>query len=68
MTNRPELLAGAAIETPRIGVVNNWTSAVLGGIPILNTGDTTSIPMYWNLNLANKFLDLPNWPANTYCN
>jgi hypothetical protein len=23
--------------------------------------------MAWDLNLANKFIDLANWPANTYC-
>lgn len=53
--------------TPRTGVVNNWTGCILGGIPILNTGDASKVPMYWDLNLANKFVDLANWPANTYC-
>lgn len=53
--------------TPRTGVVNNWTSTLLSGIPILNSGDTTHVPMSWDLNLANKFVNLANWPANTYC-
>lgn len=53
--------------TPRTGVVNSWTSCLLGGIPILNTGDTSSVPMYWDLNTANKFVNLTNWPASTYC-
>ena len=53
--------------TPRTGVVNQWTSTLLSGIPILNSGDTTHVPMSWNLNLGNKFVDLANWPANTYC-
>lgn len=53
--------------TPRTGVVNQWTSTLLSGIPILNTGDTSKVPMYWDLNLANKFVDLPNWTAGTYC-
>ena len=53
--------------TPRTGVVNSWTSTLLSGIPILNTGDTTSVPMSWDLNLANKFVNLANWPASTYC-
>jgi hypothetical protein len=53
--------------TPRTGVVNQWTSTLLSGIPILNSGDTTSVPMSWNLNTANKFVDLANWPASTYC-
>lgn len=53
--------------TPRAGVVNQWAGAILGGIPILNVGDTSKPPMYWDLNPANKFVDLPAWPANTYC-
>lgn len=53
--------------TARAGVVNQWSGFVFGGIPILNTGDTATIPMYWDQNLANKFVDLTNWPANTYC-
>lgn len=52
---------------PRAGVVNQWTSTLLAGIPVLNVGDTLKIPMYWDLNVADKCLDLPNWPANTYC-
>ena len=53
--------------TPRTGVANQWTSTLLSGIPILNTGDTSTVPMYWSLNPANKFIDLANWPASTYC-
>ena len=53
--------------TPRTGVVNNWTGTLLSGIPVLNAGDTSSVPMRWNLNTANKFVDLDNWPASTYC-
>ena len=53
--------------TPRTGVVNQWTSTSLSGIPIFNAGDALTIPMYWNLNTANKFVDLSNWPAATYC-
>ena len=53
--------------TPRTGVVNQWTSTMLSGIPIVNVGDTSKVPMTWDLNLANKFVDLPAWPANTYC-
>lgn len=64
---------GAAVETdlthatPRTGVVNQWTSTVLSGIPILNVGDTSKVPMSWDLNTANNFVDLPNWPAGYYC-
>lgn len=53
--------------TPRTGVVNQWTGTLLSGVPILNAGDSTSKPMAWDLNLANNFVDLTNWPANTYC-
>jgi hypothetical protein len=53
--------------TPRAGIVNQWTSTLLSGVPIMNTGDTTSIPMSWDLNTAHKFIDLVNWPASTYC-
>jgi hypothetical protein len=66
-------VAGAPVHTdishvtPRAGVVNQWTGFVFGGIPILNTGDTATVPMYWDQNLAHKFLDLPAWPAGTYC-
>lgn len=52
--------------TPHSGTVNAWTGCVLGGIPILNVGDTSKVPMYWDLNTANDFVDLSNWPANTY--
>lgn len=53
--------------TSRTGVVNQWSGTVLGGIPILNVGDTTRIPMFWDQNLANKFVDLTGWTANMYC-
>lgn len=53
--------------TPRTGVVNQWTSTLLSGIPILNVGDIAKVPMSWDLNTANKFVDLANWPASTYC-
>lgn len=65
--------AGVAVHTdithatPRTGVINAWTGTLLGGIPILNTGDVASVPMSWDLNLANKFVNLANWPAATYC-
>lgn len=52
--------------TPHTGVVNQWTGTVLGGIPILNVGDSSKVPMYWDLNTADKFVDLTNWPAGTY--
>lgn len=65
--------AGSAVHTdithltPRSGVANQWTGTLLSGVPILNAGDMASYPMAWSLNIANKFVDLANWPANTYC-
>ena len=65
--------AGVAVHTdithatPRAGVVNQWTSTLLSGIPIFNSGGVAHLPMSWDLNVANKFIDLPNWPASTYC-
>lgn len=65
--------AGASVHTdithatPRSGVVNQWTGTMLSGIPVLNAGDVSSVPMSWDLNLANKFVNLANWPASTYC-
>lgn len=53
--------------TARAGVVNQWTGTLIGGIPILNVGDTAKVPMSWDLNTANKFVDLANWTASTYC-
>ena len=67
------ITGGAVVETdithatPRTGVVNQWTSTALSGIPILNVGDTSKVPMSWDLNTANKFVDLANWPAGYYC-
>jgi len=52
--------------TARAGTVNTWSGFVFGGVPVLNAGDGKP-PMYWNQNLAAKFLDLPAWPANTSC-
>ena len=46
---------------------NSWTSTILGGIPILNPGNTTDPPQQWDLNTANNFQALSNWPASTYC-
>lgn len=46
---------------------NAWTSCVLGGVPIFNAGNTTDVPQSWDLNIANNFAALANWPASTYC-
>jgi hypothetical protein len=53
--------------TARAGVVNQWSGFVFFGVPILNVGDTSKIPMYWDQDLTHKFGDLTNWPAGVYC-
>lgn len=50
----------------RTGVVNNWTSTSLSGLPVINVGDN-SPPMAWNLKLTDKFVDLPAWPLLSSC-
>lgn len=52
--------------TPRTGNVNQWTGTLLSGVPILNADDGKP-PMAWNLNLANKFVDLTGWQAGCSC-
>jgi hypothetical protein len=49
------------------GQPNQWTSCLLSGIPILNAGNTVDPPQRWDLNIANRMVQLDNWPANTYC-
>ncbi len=46
---------------------NSWTSTVIGGIPILNPGNAVDPPQQLDLNTANNFRALSNWPSNTYC-
>ena len=46
---------------------NSWTSTVLGGIPIMNPGNAVDPPQQWDLNTANNFAALNNWPSSTYC-
>ena len=72
------ITAGAAVHTnltrqtagndvDYTATANSWTSAVLGGVPILNPGNATDVPQFWDLNTANNFAALTNWPASTYC-
>lgn len=53
--------------TARTGIVNQWTGTLLSGVPILNSGNETDLPMAWDLNTSHKFVNLQNWPSNTYC-
>lgn len=52
-------LSGAAYSA------SYWQATQLGSIPILNNG--TDDPQSWDLNPANNFQDLPDWPASTSC-
>lgn len=56
----------AGVDVDYSATANSWTSSMLSGIPILNPGNTTDPPQQWDLNTANKFTALLNWPANTY--
>lgn len=57
----------ASVDVNYAATANSWTSTVLGGIPVLNPGNKVDPPQQWDLNLANNFAALSNWPANTYC-
>lgn len=46
---------------------NSWTSTIIGGIPVLNPGNTVDPPQRWDLNVANRLTALDNWPASTFC-
>lgn len=43
-----------------------WSGGILGGIPILNNNGGADPPQQWD-STANRFKDLDNWPASTYC-
>lgn len=57
----------ASVDVNYTALPNEWTSCILGGIPILNPGNETDPPQQWDLNLANRVTALDNWPADTYC-
>ena len=42
-----------------------WTGCILNGIPVLN--NSIDPPMYWPLDIAQKCLVLPGWPATAAC-
>lgn len=47
--------------------INSWTSCTLNGTPVLNAGNETDYPQVWSREAGDRFIDLPNWPQNTYC-
>ena len=49
------------------GTYNGWTSTVLGGIPVINAGNVTDTPQYWDLDISGKLEEITAWPATTYC-
>ena len=57
----------AGVDVDYSALPNQWTSTVIGGIPILNAGNVADYPLQWDLNIANRAKNLDNWPANTYC-
>jgi hypothetical protein len=64
-TNLTRQTAGNDVDYA--ATANSWTSTVIGGIPILNAGNVVDVPQQWDLNTANNFVALSNWPASTYC-
>ena len=51
------------------GGPNTWTSALLGGVPVVNTGGNTppmSVDLFAGV-LNNLFTALPNWPSGVTC-
>lgn len=47
---------------------NAWTSCYIGGVPVLNPGNTTDPPqMFSPVDTSTKLSALSNWPASTYC-
>ena len=57
----------SSVDVDYSGNINEWTSCVLGGIPILNAGNVDDVPQYWDLDIAGRLEALSNWPAATYC-
>jgi hypothetical protein len=57
----------AGVDVDYTGAANAWTSTSLSGIPVLNPGNTTDPPQFWDLNTAHDFAALTGWPANTFC-
>lgn len=46
--------------------ISKLTLGLLNGVPFFN--NALDEPMYWDGNVANKFLDLPGWTATETCN
>jgi hypothetical protein len=46
--------------TARAGTANKWTYALLSGLPVLNADDG-KVPMYWDLDITHKFVDIPSF-------
>lgn len=53
----------AGVDVNYTAARNEWTSCMIGGIPVLNNG--TDAPQEWLL--TGKCTALSNWPANTTC-
>lgn len=58
---------GGGVDVDYSAQPNSWTSTVIGGIPIINSGTGVDVPQAWDLGATTRFVDLPDWPAGTYC-
>lgn len=56
----------AGVDVDYNAVVNSWTSDNLSGIPVFNSGTFLDPPQTWSLNVANRFVPLPNWPTGVF--
>ena len=55
------LTSGGADVNDRVGI---WTGTTLNSVPVLNNG--IDYPFYWDGQVGNPCLTLPDWPANVY--
>lgn len=56
----------ASNGTYQVDADHEWTGDIFNGIPILNS--VTGVPQaLFPVSHSNSFVDLPNWPSNTYC-
>ena len=54
--------AGGILPSP---VDGEWTGGLLNGVPFLNNGE--EVPLYWDEDPLNNFVELPDWPVDQTC-
>lgn len=62
-TSHTDVTISGGLST--VNGLNTWTVGLLNGVPFANNG--IDPPMYWDFNIANPMVELPNWPASTSC-